>query len=267
MKIAVIMGSPRKRDSFEVCKMLEEKIKMHRDLEFEYVYLNDLNISDCKGCDQCFKRGEQFCPIKDDIPEIRKKLVTAAGIIFTSPVYAYQVTGAFKRFVDRMAFMFHRPELVGKPAMTLVTTGGAGQKPVTKYLKMVACGWGCNLTSSIEVISFCFSRVNNKYFSKNYFDSKKQELEKRAEEFLTSIESSKLPKPSYYQLYMFHGLKSKTLNSTADYNYWREKGWLTSSYYYATKLSPLKRLFGTLFDALVRMLWKKYQNGSESLSQ
>lgn len=253
------MGSPRRKDSLSACKVIEEKMNESQHVEFEYVYLKDIDIADCKGCDQCFKKGEQFCPIKDDVIQIRQKLVAADGVIFASPVYAYQVTGSFKRFIDRLSYMFHRPELVGKPAITLVTTGGGGQRQVTKYLKMTACGWGCNLTGCIDVISSFYTKVNNKFYSQAYFDNKNKELRKKAEKMLSIMVSKKLAVPSYYNVYMFYGLKSKTYTSDADYNYWQSKGWMNSRYYYDAKLSLGKRLFGSTVDALIKMMWKKYQ--------
>ncbi len=259
MKIIVLMGSPRKKDSLSACKVIEEAMNESRHVEFEYVYLKDINIADCRGCDQCFQKGEQFCPIKDDAIQVRQKLVEADGIIFASPVYAYQVTGSFKRFVDRLSFMFHRPELIGKPALTLVTTGGGGQKHVTKYLKMTACGWGCNLTGCIEVISYMYTKVNNKFYSQDYFDKKNKELKIKAESMLAAIVSKKLKVPSYYDIYMFCGMKSKTYTSDTDFRYWQSKGWLDSRYYYDTKLGPGKKLLGSTIDAIIKMMWKKYQ--------
>ncbi|MDF2985070.1 MAG: multimeric flavodoxin WrbA [Eubacterium sp.] len=259
MKIVVLMGSPRKKDSLSACKVIEAAMNESQPVEFEYVFLKDIDIADCKGCDQCFAKGEQFCPIKDDIIQLRQKLIAADGIIFSSPVYAYQVTGSFKRFVDRLSFMFHRPELIGKPALTLVTTFGGGQKQVTKYLTMTASGWGCNLSGCIEVISAFYTKSNNKFYSQDYFDKKNKELKMKAKSMLAAIAGKKLKVPSYFDIYMFCGMKSKTYISDADFRYWQSKGWLDSRYYYETRLGPGKKLFGSTMDTLIKMMWKKYQ--------
>ncbi|MCY6483963.1 NAD(P)H-dependent oxidoreductase [Clostridium aestuarii] len=34
-------------------------------------------------------------------------LIKADGIIFASPVYACQITGAFKRVIERFSYLFH----------------------------------------------------------------------------------------------------------------------------------------------------------------
>jgi len=41
----------------------------------------------------------------------------------------------------------------GIPALTVVTSDGGGHKQVSKYMKMIATGGGCNLISAINIIS------------------------------------------------------------------------------------------------------------------
>jgi hypothetical protein len=39
-----------------------------------------------------------------------------------------------------------------------------------------------------------------------------------------------------------------------DYNYYKEKGWFDSEYYYPVNLNPIKKIVGKLFDIVaVRM--------------
>ena len=39
-------------------------------------------------------------------------------------------------------------------------------------------------------------------------------------------------------------------DSTRDYRYYAEKGWLESDYYYPTRLGLLKKIAGKFFDSL-----------------
>lgn len=110
MKVIVLMGSPRKRDSYNVCKLIEAKLKKSCIVEFKYIFLNDYLIQDCKGCDMCFKKSEKLCPCKDDLYKIKDKLLNANGIIVASPVYAYQVPAPLKRLIDSLSYLFHRQE-------------------------------------------------------------------------------------------------------------------------------------------------------------
>lgn len=57
MRISVIMGSPRKKDSYRICKLIKGYFTDTSNAEFEYLFLKDYHIMDCKGCAQCFQGG------------------------------------------------------------------------------------------------------------------------------------------------------------------------------------------------------------------
>ncbi|MGL5675649.1 MAG: flavodoxin family protein, partial [Cellulosilyticaceae bacterium] len=144
MKIAILIGSPRKKDSYKVCQEIASQL-LHKNptIEFDYIFLNKHVIEDCKGCGLCFQKSELNCPCKnDELNAIKARLFSCDGFIISSPVYAYQVTAQLKRFIDRMSYQFHRQEMVAKPALIVVTTDGGGSKQVYKYLKMTLVGWG-----------------------------------------------------------------------------------------------------------------------------
>ena len=264
MNVVVILGSPRKKDSYKVCKMLEQYTSLNSDINFEYIFLKDYRIEECKGCDQCFQKGEHVCPCKDDLPTIKNKLQQADGIILSSPVYAYQVTSRTKCFIDRLSYLFHRPELIGKPALTVVTTGGGGGREVSKYLKMTAVGWGCQLIGQICITSSLFFEEYKNApawgYSPKYFQKMHKEIQSYATKFRTEIVSPSNHTPSYYDIYLFEGLKSKTITSKADYEFWEKHGWLEENYYYNVKLSIGKLLFGKLIRAMIAQIVKKGNN-------
>lgn len=264
MKVIVLMGSPRKKDSYNVCKVIEEKVTKNYPIEFEYIFLRDYAIEDCRGCEMCFKKSEKLCPCKDDLYKIKEKLLNADGIIFASPVYAYQVPGSLKRVFDRLSYLFHRQELIGKPALTVVTTGGGGHKQVSKYLKMTACGWGCNLVGAINVISPMFFENTNENsawgYDKSYYKTSYKNIEKYSEFFMKTLINNELHIPTFYDIFMFNCLRSKTFTSQADYDFWEKKGWLNSYYFYDVHINLLKRGFGNVLQAIINSLGKKLKN-------
>ena len=79
------------------------------DVKFEYLFLQDTHLEMCRGCFNCVSRGEEFCPLKDDREDIEKRILEADGVIFASPVYCQMVSGLMKNFIDRFAYLFHRP--------------------------------------------------------------------------------------------------------------------------------------------------------------
>ena len=115
-KVFVISGSPRKNgDTSKLVREIEAQTAKS-DIEFEYIFLREHNLEFCRGCMLCMKKGEDKCPIKDDAPAIRNKILSADGMIFCSPVYEHQVTALLKNFFDRFVFLMHRPVFHQKPA-------------------------------------------------------------------------------------------------------------------------------------------------------
>lgn len=54
MKVLTIIGSPRKNgNSYQAAKKLEDNIKHKGDYQFEYLFLRNFNLQDCKGCFNC----------------------------------------------------------------------------------------------------------------------------------------------------------------------------------------------------------------------
>lgn len=256
-RIVALSGSPRKKDSYKITNQLIEEMQKLGEVELDYINLNNLNIHNCLGCMQCFDKGEHYCPFDDDVQMVKEKLINSNGIIFISPVYALQITGKMKMVIDRLSYMFHRPELIAKPAITIVTTKGGGIKPTEKYLSNIAQWFGCNVVGNLSVMS-TFYFENSPYYYSKYHKSTFNKIIKLADCFYKEIDNKTYPTPSFSDIYTFQGLKSKTYLSSADYDYWSEHGWLDSNYYYPTKLNPLKWLFGKSLSFLIRIISKSY---------
>lgn len=232
MKVLVLGGSPRQKDSYQVCEEIKTLLnkQLAEEVAFEYVRLAKLNIGECYGCELCLTKGENFCPLKDELSGLVEKMKAADGLIFASPVYAYQVTGSFKKVVDRLSYLFHRPELIGKPVLTLVTSAGGGIRPTQKYLRLVACGWGCSLSEQIAVVSTRYfkDRWGKGLQDPTYVKKMQKQLNGCVKNFaqtLRQVQSGIMPVPSLYEVYLFHGLKSKSYTSEVDAAFWKKKGW------------------------------------------
>jgi multimeric flavodoxin WrbA len=131
MKILALIGSHRKTgNTARIVQMIEARMQalaaQHATaLEFETLFLGDLDVRPCHGCRACFDRGEDACPLKDDIPLIRAKMDAADGLLLASPVYVDDVSGLVKNWMDRLAYLCHRPAMGGKCAYSLATVGGS----------------------------------------------------------------------------------------------------------------------------------------------
>lgn len=104
MKITVINGSPKgsKSNTLKLTNAFIEGIKRITDVEVQTVTIVDEDIKDCKGCFVCWcAKTAGSCAIKDDMEDVRKKIMWADLIIESFPVYFFGMPGPMKRFTDR----------------------------------------------------------------------------------------------------------------------------------------------------------------------
>lgn len=69
----------------------------------EKIFLKDKSINYCTGCGYCFERTGN-CSQKDDMADIRDKMLSADVIVFATPVYFYTMAGQMKTLIDRCCF-------------------------------------------------------------------------------------------------------------------------------------------------------------------
>ena len=104
MKVLGVMGSPRVGGNSDV--LLDEALAGAKDggAETEKIILDKMKIAGCKDCKKCNETGA--CIIKDDMPEILKKILDADAIIHSVPVYFWSMTAQMKAYLDRWCALF-----------------------------------------------------------------------------------------------------------------------------------------------------------------
>ncbi|HMK53712.1 MAG TPA: flavodoxin family protein [Methanobacteriaceae archaeon] len=153
MKIFGFIGSPLKKRSntYTLTKMMVDKLlEMDNNVKCTLFTAGDVNIQPCRGCWSCMNLG--VCPLDkiDDMAFLKKKMLESDLIIWGSPVYAMQVSGQMKTFLDRLATWYHTLRLAGKPGITVSTTAGAGLEEVHDYLGLVLNAAGVKVISSLD---------------------------------------------------------------------------------------------------------------------
>jgi multimeric flavodoxin WrbA len=230
MKILAIMGSPRqKSNTYQVTRKFEENMKHWGDVEFEYVFLKDVNLKTCLGCQVCFNTGEEFCPLKDDRAMLEKKMHNADGVIFTSPNYVFNVSGLMKNFIDRFGYVCHRPRFF-KNAIMLTTSGVGGSELMMKPFSFAIQTWGFKVVTSIDVITN--GDPNSKLSTPP--DKVDKKVKKTAKNFYSSITAGR-PKASIFSMIMFLFAKKNIKEANPeffDYHYWKDHGWLENNAHY-----------------------------------
>ena len=68
--------------------------------EVEHISLKGKDLNFCIGCLSCQKT--QKCALKDDAVWIAEKVKNADTLVFTTPIYYYEMSGQMKTLLDRM---------------------------------------------------------------------------------------------------------------------------------------------------------------------
>ena len=144
MKILLINGSPKgkRSNSLRLAQSFIEGIKQtDSSAETEEITLSSLNINACRGCFACWKSTPGVCAIKDDMQMIIEKQINADMIIWSFPLYYFNVPGILKNLIDRQLPM-------SLPFMAEKTDGyGSGSHEArynmknTRHVLISTCGF------------------------------------------------------------------------------------------------------------------------------
>jgi len=259
MKIVVLIGSPRKGNTFHACEEFREHLQKICNAEFEYIWLKDARIEPCKGCFVCFPRGEDTCPNHgDDVHVIEQKMLDADGVIFASPVYSMNVSGLMKTFIDRLSYTGHRPRFFGRKAFFLATTGIMGAKDVLKYMRTIAWAWGFEYAGSAGLIT------PNGVVPRERAEKNTQLLKEGAQLFSAGLLRTTQRRPGVMDVLHFSmgrgNFSQMETVSPADYRYWKSQGWLSpdAKWFMDVPLNPLYRVIGKIVEWHAQRSFRKY---------
>lgn len=244
-KILVIMGSPRKGNTFQACEELRGMLETELPVEFGYLWLKDASLQPCRGCLACFTQGEEKCPVRDNACLIEQKMREADGVVFATPVYGFSVTGQMKTFIDRLSYVFHRPRFFDKKALLLTTAGVMGNDDVLKYLDTVARLWGFEIAGKAGTITAA-------PVPRYRIEQNRKAIARAAREFAAALRSPARKSPGLYDVMVFFGQRGAFSQmegiSPADYRYWKERGWLDpgTTYFVDVPVNPLYRAIGRI---------------------
>lgn len=244
-RVTAFVGSARKKHTHNAVVQFLGNLQSLGEIESEIVRLSDYQLQPCRGCKVCFARGEEHCPLQDDRDVLIGKMMASDGVVFASPNYSFQVSALIKLFLDRLGFVFHRPCFFGKTFTSIVTQGFYGGGKIISYLDFAASGLGFNTVkgSCITALEPMSEREKRKVDAI---------LARQASRYYARLEKPAYPVPTLLKLMVFRAGRTKVrveLDDTSrDYTYYTERGWLEADYFYPTHLGLLKRGAGRLFD-------------------
>jgi multimeric flavodoxin WrbA len=261
LKILVLTSSFRKKgNTAGVAMLLQEALAAAagpEEVTTEIVYLADENLMMCRGCRACFDQGEGKCPCQDSLPAIREKVAAADCLVLASPVYVEDVNGVMKNWIDRMAFVCHRPEFFGKSAYLITTSGVGSTRHSLRTMDRALRTWGFHISGqrTFKLGPWTDSKKIRALYEK--------EIAEMASTIIGDWRRKKALNPSFLALMTFRIQQMYYLKNekpdTFDFRYWNSRGWLDRScrYYVPIKARPVRFfLAATLGHAVAALVLK-----------
>ena len=103
-KVLVISSSLRKNANSEQLALSFAEGARAAGHDAEVISLRDKEIKFCIGCFVCQKTKR--CFMHDDADAIREKMLHADVLVFATPIYYYEMSGALKTMLDRANPLF-----------------------------------------------------------------------------------------------------------------------------------------------------------------
>ena len=99
-KVLILSGSPRKGGNSDL--LCDEFLRGAAEAgnNVEKIWIPSKNVGYCRGCYYCNSHSGQCC-IKDDMPDILKKMLDADVLVLASPVYFYSINAQMKTVFNR----------------------------------------------------------------------------------------------------------------------------------------------------------------------
>ncbi len=261
LKVLAIHGSPHNGQTYEATLEFLKELGNRIEIDAGQVFLFQERLELCRGCGTCIVLGEERCPNQDGLREIHAKMRDADAVIITTPVYALHVSALVKNFIERSAFMMHRPCFFGKWFMPITTQAFSGDKDVAKYMKNAMHFLGFHTIPGLHLTGAPGSRTTAQ---KNAVQKK---INDAVDRFQAIQKQARFPVPAWKDFMMFRfrrsGVDSKDMAEVfpRDLEYFRENGWLKRDYYYDVRLNPLMKAAGRFFDASGRKMMKAAAGG------
>lgn len=233
MKALILVGSYRKRgNTAGIAGMVAQALQAlpeHPDqahetaVEVETVYLGHRDIRPCRGCRVCFDRGEDHCPLKDDLPAIYAKMEAADGLVIASPVYVNDVNGITKNWIDRLAFVCHRPRFAGKCATLIATVGDSPTGHTLRTLDVPLRTWGYHIVGQS---GFKMGALMEREEMARRYQGRAEAIARR---LYHAVRERRYTRPSFVSLMTFKIQQlswRRAAEDSLDYAYWQGRGWI-----------------------------------------
>ncbi len=239
LKATILYGNMHKGSTWHCADLLKQALSAAGEAEYTEFYLPRDLQQFCNGCFSCFYNGEQTCPHSAQVQPIVAAMEASDVVVLASPVYALDVTGQMKTFLDHLCYMWvsHRPNplMFHKVGVSIVTTAGAGLSHTAKTLNNSFDFWGFKRRFTLKngVAASKWAEVSEKKQQKL-----KQQTERLAAKITRAVRREKQLRPRLFTQFFFNLMKGAMKNNNdwnpTDRKHWEANGWLDGR-------SPFKR--------------------------
>lgn len=153
LKVFAFVGSRRIGNTHAAVQIfldaLREKLPQPPDVTLYTAA--DLALTACMGCNTCFLTGTCVRDSADNFNAVKEEMLQADLLIFASPVYAHDVSGDMKIFIDRLSYWLHLMRLAGKKSVVLSTSSTNGNELVNAYLVKMLEYLGTEVVANLPI--------------------------------------------------------------------------------------------------------------------
>lgn len=199
MNILVINGSPKGKNSNSirlanafVKGFTDKQTEQNLETNVEQLDICKMHIESCKGCFACWRATPGQCCIKDDMAKVIEKELWADLIIYSFPLYYFNVPGSLKNMIDRqlpmvLPFMSERSDGVGSGSHE-ARYDMSGKK----YVLISTCGF-YSAKGNYDSVRHMFNHICGKDNYETIFCGQGElfsikELSSRTDEYLDVVE-------------------------------------------------------------------------------
>lgn len=138
-QVLIVNASPRKGGNSE--RLAKEFAKGAEEAghQVKTVCLTGKTLNFCRGCLACQASGTGHCVMRDDADAIVQEMRTAQVLVFSTPIYFYEMCGQLKTLLDRTNPLF--PVEYGFRDIYLIAAAADGEESAMDGAVKGLQGW------------------------------------------------------------------------------------------------------------------------------
>lgn len=144
--VLILEGSSRLKGNSAILSDEFARGAQEAGCQVEKIQIQRKHVAGCLGCNACYRNNGE-CVQKDDMQEIREKMIAADVIVLASPIYFYSMTAQMKAVIDR-TYAFYQ-QLGGKTFYFIITCA-ANDESFAETMKAALRGFTSCVPESVE---------------------------------------------------------------------------------------------------------------------